>query len=108
MPNVNFSCSMGVPNTKGLHIHRGFNEVIPIFEERNYTITGVTKDNAGAALGGCTVFLFNNATNTLEQTTISDGSGNYSFVVDKTQNYFTRAVNAGGTVVGGTLSIQGA
>lgn len=50
-------------------------------------ITGVSRDNTGAALGGCTCTLFRVTTNgpetifTQMATTISDGSGNYSFVV---------------------------
>lgn len=44
-----------------------------------YTITGVTKDSAGVALGGCTVDLMLTASDTKVDTQTSDGSGNYSF-----------------------------
>lgn len=57
--------------------------------ERNYTISGITVDSTGTALGSCTVRLFNTATNTLEQTVTSSAAGAYSFTVDKTQNYYT-------------------
>jgi hypothetical protein len=51
------------------------------------TITGVSRDSVGAALGGCTCTLLKVATNnaypfyTQLGTTVSDGSGNYSFNV---------------------------
>ena len=58
------------------------------------SISGVSRDSAGAALAGCTVTLFKvkkpapdeagvtgNDSFTQLATTISDGSGNYSFVV---------------------------
>lgn len=98
----NHNATVGVPNTRGPHTVRQFSEVPPIFEERNFLITGITKDSAGAALGNCTVRLFNAATNTLEQTTVSDGSGNYSFVVNKTQLYFEVAYLTGAPDVAGT------
>lgn len=99
---VNFNCTYGIPSTKGPGRIKGFDEIIPIFEERNYTITGVTKNNAGAALGGCVVKLFNTATDILEQTTISDGSGNYSFVIDKTKSWYVVSYKAGAPDVAGT------
>lgn len=42
-------------------------------------ITGVTKDAAGATLGGCTVDLMVTPSDTRFATTTSDGSGNFSF-----------------------------
>lgn len=72
------------------------------FPERNYIISGVTKDSTGAVLGSCTVKLFNTATNILEQTTVSDASGNYSFTVDKTQTYYEVSYKAGAPDVAGT------
>lgn len=51
------------------------------------SITGVSRDSAGAALGGCTVTLFKVSTQngfpvfTQQAVMVSDGSGNYSFVV---------------------------
>ena len=102
MPAVkNHNATSGIPNTRGPHIGRQFSEVPPIFEERNFTISGISKDAAGAALDGCTVKLFNSATDRLEQTTISDGSGNYSFTVDKTQQWYAVFYKAGATPVAG-------
>ena len=92
-----------VPEVKGVCAVRTFtNPEKTIFRERNFIIADVTKDSAGAALGGCTVHLFNAANNTLEQTAISDAAGNYSFVVDKTKLYFTRAYKSGAPDVAGT------
>ena len=61
---------------------------------RSVSITGVSRDSTGAPLGGCTCTLFRvtpGATDaagvvgldtfTQVATTVSDGSGNYSFVV---------------------------
>lgn len=57
------------------------------------TITGVSRDSAGAALAGCTCTLFKVTQSPVQGTgkgdvvydqraqTVSDGSGNYSFVV---------------------------
>lgn len=51
------------------------------------TITGVSRDSTGAALGGCTCTLMRVGTQdtnpifTQMATTVSDGGGNYSFVV---------------------------
>ena len=57
-----------------------------------YQITGVTKDNAGSALGSCEVFLVkdegSNVFSFKDQTT-SDGTGNYTFtnIADNDANY---------------------
>ena len=51
------------------------------------TIAGISRDSAGAPLPGCTCTLMKVATNegnpvfTQMATTVSDGGGNYSFVV---------------------------
>ena len=74
----------------------------PYFPERNYLVSGVTRDSTGAALGGCTVKLFNAATDVLTQTTTSDGSGNYSFIVDKTQSWYVVSYKPGAPDVAGT------
>jgi hypothetical protein len=90
-----------VPNTARNPIEC-FAENVPYFPERNFTITGVTKDSTGAALGGCTLRLFNAASHVLAQTTISDASGNYSFVVDKTQTWYVVSYKGGAPDVAGT------
>jgi hypothetical protein len=89
---------MGMP-VIGAMQHR-YILVPPPFRERNFLIAGVTKDSGGAALGNCQLFLFNWTTKGLEQTTTSDGAGNYSFVVDKTQVFRVVADNPSGPVFG--------
>jgi hypothetical protein len=86
---------VGVPNTKSPAQVRRFSEAVLIFEQANRVVSGVTKDSSGAALAGCTVRLFNTATNVLEQTAVSDASGNFSFVVDPTQAYYVVSYKAG-------------
>jgi hypothetical protein len=49
------------------------------FSTKAFTITGVTKDSAGAALGSCVVDLFLTNGDIFVATTTSNGSGNYSF-----------------------------
>ncbi len=68
---------------------RPFNEVQPTSDckvnsqrqkFRNYwLLTGVTRDSAGAALGGCVVDLFTTSDDVLRFSTVSDASGNFSF-----------------------------
>lgn len=93
---------MGIPCTMPVNGGRQNRDDTPIYEERNYTITGITKDSGGTPIGAVTVRLFNSATNALEQTTISDGSGNYSFIVDKNATWFVVAYLAGAPDTAGT------
>jgi len=53
-----------------------------------YTLTGITLDAGGAPLGNCTVNLFRTDNKEWIATTISDGSGNYSFTVGLDQGYY--------------------
>lgn len=98
----NHNATVGVPNTAGPKAIRQLSEVPVLFEERNYVITGVTKDSTGAALGGCTVDLYYTATKVLAQTTTSDASGNYSFNVDKTVSFYVVSYKTGAPDVAGT------
>lgn len=99
---VNHNASLGIPHTPAAKSITSYKENTPIFEEKNFTITGVTKDSSGVALGSCTVKLFLTASDVLSQSTISDASGNYSFIVDKTVSYYVVAYLDGGTPVAGT------
>jgi hypothetical protein len=92
----------GIPNTAAPGAVMNLSEVVPYYEERNFTITGVTKDAAGAPLAGVTVKLFNTATDLVEQQTVSDASGNYSFVCDKTMRWYIVSYLAGSPDVAGT------
>lgn len=74
----------------------------PTYHERNYTLSGFTVDVTGAFLTGVTVKLFQTATDTLVQQTVSDATGAYSFIVDKTQAYYTVEYKAGSPDVYGS------
>lgn len=99
----NHNATAGVPRTMVPGQPVAFRDgASPIWPERNYTISGVTKDSGGTALGNCAVKLFNSATNALEQQTTSDASGNYSFQASKTAAWFVVAYKAGSPDVAGT------
>ena len=66
------------------------------------TITGVTRDSAGAALGGCTVWLFDTRTKSWLAEVISDGSGNFTFGF--AGPCFAVAYSSSGAVAGVTLN----
>ena len=66
-------------------------------------IFGVTKDSAGAALGSCTVHLFETLTDKYVEQTVSDANGNYEFrSASLSTTYFVVGYKAGGTAVAGT------
>ena len=65
-------------------------------------ISGITKDSAGAALGGCSVHLFRTADDVEVQEDISNGGGTYSFTVGLGQSYYVVAYKAGAPDVAGT------
>ena len=71
----------------------------------NYTLSGVTRDNTGAVLGGCTVDLFY-ATGDKQRyaSMVSDPTtGAYTFVSgDNVSTFFVVSYKDGGTPVGGT------
>lgn len=92
-----------LPFTPGPAVALAFVVNVPVFQERNWTITGNTKDSTGSNLGGCTVRLFNTATNVQEQVTTSNAAtGAYSFIVDKTQGYYEVAYKSGSPDVAGS------
>jgi hypothetical protein len=76
-----------------------------------YKLTGVSKDNTGAALGSCIMSLFrvdydsgNNLIYTFMGSTVSDASGNYSFMVNTNSRYRVLADNSGNTLAGSSLN----
>lgn len=72
-------------------------------------IFGVTKDLNSAPLGNCVVSLFFTLGGIFYQQITSDASGNYSFQVQPSTNYFAVAYLAGSPdVTGATLNtLQG-
>lgn len=91
----------GIPYTFNPARISGLQENTQYYEEKNFLVSGITTDNLGAALGNCTVNLFNTVTNVLSQTTTSDANGNYSFILDKTQTWYCVAYKAGSPDVSG-------
>jgi len=76
-----------------------------------FIASGVTRDGAGAALGSCTVDLFEaHAPGDVPRwvgRTVSDGSGNFSFIVSSNATlYWARAVNGAGALAGVTLEFK--
>jgi len=65
-------------------------------------ISGITIDQLGARLPGCTVKAFNSVTNVFVDQTISDGSGNYSMNLPRGNTYFLVAYKAGSPNKAGT------
>lgn len=78
--------------------------VLPLPTLAALYVSGVTKDSAGAVLGGCTVKLFRTADDIEVQESLSDGSGNYAFQPVNNGNgpYYVVAYKAGSPDVAGT------
>ena len=74
----------------------------PKLSTKNETISGVTKDSAGAALGACMVQLFRTPSDTLVQEVVSDASGNYSFDNPGSGPFYVVAYKQGSPDVAGT------
>jgi hypothetical protein len=53
-----------------------------------FRVTGITRDSAGAALGNCTVKLFQSSTDIEVVETTSDGSGNFTCSLGNNAGYF--------------------
>lgn len=69
----------------------------------SFNITGVTRDSTGVALGSCSIDLFESATDIRVANTISDGSGNFSFVLgNNSGTYYIVAYKAGAPDLAGT------
>ena len=80
----------------------GFNG---IFVPQNAYIVGVTRDSNSNPLGGCTVYLYSTVSLALIAQTVSDGSGNYTFVGPKSPaggSFFVVAYLPGSPDVAGT------
>lgn len=70
---------------------------------RPLLISGVTRDNTGASLGGCTVKLFGTADDTLREVVMSDANGNYTFsAINDGALYWTVEYKVGAPDVRGT------
>jgi len=74
----------------------------PPFSQSSVFIAGVTRDSAGAALGGVTVQLFRTWDDIYIGETVSDGSGNYSIRASGSGTFYIVAYKAGAPDVAGT------
>ena len=61
----------------------------------NKFLVGITRNNVGAPLGTCVTELLQSGGDILTQTTVSDGSGNYSFSNPGSGPFFVRAYKDG-------------
>ena len=68
-----------------------------------FSITGVTRDSAGAPLATCTVHLYQTADDLRVGSTVSDSMGNYSFSLPQNSGFFYAvAVDPTGALAGVT------
>ena len=69
---------------------------------KNLTMTGVSRDSAGAILGNCRVMIFTTGDNLFVMETTSDGSGNWSVTLNKSGPFFLVEYKAGAPDLAGT------
>lgn len=67
-----------------------------------FTVRGVTYDSVGAPLASCPVYLLSIEERVIEATTVSDGSGAFSFTVGNNARYRV-GVATGSGVAGATI-----
>jgi hypothetical protein len=68
-------------------------------------LSGTSKDNAGVALGNCTVLVFRTSDKSYIGSTVSDASGAYAFALPTggaAEQYFAISYLAGSPDVAGT------
>ena len=86
MPKPDFVMALP-PGNKGPVGVRAFvtqDGACPVFPERNLQIAGVTRDSTGAALGGCSVQLFDVISDApAGPVVVSDANGNYVIPIPK-------------------------
>ena len=68
----------------------------------NRTITGVTRDSNGVALGNCAVHLILTDVDTIAQETSSDASGNFTFFNPGSGPFYIVAYKVGAPDIAGT------
>lgn len=79
---------------------RSFRQVKPA--SYNASLTGVSRDNSGVALGGATVKLFRTWDDTMIASTVSDGSGNWTLYPASSGPYYLVEYKSGSPDVAGT------
>lgn len=73
-----------------------------VLSTKNEQITGVSRNNAGAALGTCVVKLFRTPSDVLAAQTTSDASGNFTFDNPGSGPFYIVCYKAGSPDVSGT------
>jgi len=94
--------TLGVPSTKTLVPVRSFRGIPIMGPDQHFTITGVTRDSTGAALGSCVVDLFRTVDDSVAGRTVSDASGNYKIEATPALTHYAVAYKAGSPDVAGT------
>jgi len=76
------------------------------FTDRSFALTGITRDNAGAALAGCVVALYRAGSLELLARGMSDGTGAYALPVPNNAGlFYVVSFYADGTLAGITRPI---
>lgn len=96
----------GVPSVANtMPVTRGFTSGEGPLFEYPYSITGVTKDSAGAALGACGIKLFRTTDDSLVSQTVSDANGNYVIPASNALQHYVVSYKSGAPdVAGGTVN----
>jgi len=68
----------------------------------NLTLSGVSRDSAGVALGNCTIKIFRTSDDQKMAETTSDGSGNWSLTLNLSGPFYIVAYKVGSPDVAGT------
>lgn len=105
MPAINMG-QAGVPNVaRSMPAARGFQSgESPVFEYP-YSISGVTKDSAGAVLASCRVELFRTADDSPVSQTTSNANGVYIIPASNVLQHYIVAYKAGSPdVTGATVN----
>lgn len=98
-----FIGQLGVPNVpKSMPAVRGATDGDSQIVTTTYTLTGITRDNAGAVLGNCLVKLFRTGTDELVSQTVSDANGVYTIPASSLLNHYLVVYKAGAPDVAGT------
>lgn len=70
----------------------------------SFSLSGVSRDSTGAILGNCVIDLFLTGTDILQQSTVSDASGNFWFSLMAPGPYYIVAYKAGSPDVTGATA----
>ena len=68
----------------------------------NRTVTGVTRDSSGVAVGNCSLDLYMTGADTLSQNGVSDASGNFTFFNPGSGPFYIVAYKVGAPDIAGT------